>query len=85
MSASSKIKRREAMRAGRPRLAAIALIYTREMRDQLRDRRTLFTIAILPMLLYPLLGMLLLQISQFTRQHPISVCVRTPYAGWQNV
>lgn len=75
MSESSKQKRREAMKSGRSRLSAIRLIYTREMRDQLRDRRTLFTIAILPMLLYPLVGMLLLQIAQFTRQHTISVCV----------
>lgn len=75
MRDSWKPKRREAMRAGRPRLSAIALIYAREMRDQLRDRRTLFTIAILPILLYPLVGMLLLQIAQFTRQHTTSVCV----------
>ncbi|MGB1927391.1 MAG: ABC transporter permease, partial [Rubripirellula sp.] len=54
---------------------AIWLIYRREMLDQLRDRRTLFTIAILPILLYPLLGMLLLQISQFKQEHPISLCV----------
>ncbi len=75
MSQSSKEKRKAAQRAGRPRFDAIRLIYTREMRDQLRDRRTLFTIAVLPMLLYPLVGMLLLQIAQFTRQHTISVCV----------
>ena len=35
------------------------LIYRREMIDQLRDRRTLFTVAILPIMLYPLLGMIL--------------------------
>jgi sodium transport system permease protein len=51
------------------------LIYAREMQDQLRDRRTLFTIAVLPILLYPLVGTLLLQIAQFTRQHPTSVCI----------
>ena len=45
------------------------------MRDQLRDRRTLFTIAILPILLYPLVGTLLLQIAQFTRQQPTSICI----------
>ncbi len=49
-----------------PRLAAgnavpmnwsnVKLIFLREVRDQLRDRRTLFTIAVLPLLLYPLLG-----------------------------
>jgi len=59
----------------KPRWRSVALIYRREMLDQLRDRRTLFTIAVLPILLYPLLGMLLMQISQFKREHPISVCV----------
>lgn len=75
MSLSSEQKRRMARQAGHPRLSAIWLIYVREMRDQLRDRRTLFTIAILPILLYPLVGTLLLQIAQFTRQHPTSICV----------
>ncbi len=75
MSLSSEEKRRLARQSGKPRLSAIWLIYLREMRDQLRDRRTLFTIAVLPILLYPLVGTLLLQIAQFTRQHPTSVCV----------
>ncbi len=75
MKMSAKEKRRAARQAGQPRLSAIYLIYIREMRDQLRDRRTLFTIAILPILLYPLVGTLLLQIAQFTRQHPTSVCI----------
>lgn len=57
------------------RWSAILLIYIREMRDQLRDRRTLFTIAVLPVLLYPLVGTLLLQVAQFTREHPTSVCI----------
>ena len=46
----------------------VQLIYLREVRDQLRDRRTLFTIAILPIFLYPLLGMIFLQVSQFSRE-----------------
>ncbi len=46
----------------------IRLIYAREIRDQLRDRRTLFMIAVLPMLLYPLLGMSVFQLSQFVRK-----------------
>jgi sodium transport system permease protein len=75
MSESSKRIRRDAALAGKPRLRAIGLIYLREMRDQLRDRRTLFTIAVLPILLYPLVGMLLLQIAQFSRQSSLSVCV----------
>ena len=32
------------------------LVFFREIRDQLRDRRTLFTIVVLPMLLYPMMG-----------------------------
>jgi sodium transport system permease protein len=43
----------------------VRLIYGREIRDQLRDRRTLFMIAVLPLLLYPLLGMSVFQLSQF--------------------
>ncbi|WP_417746382.1 ABC transporter permease subunit/CPBP intramembrane protease [Rosistilla oblonga] len=58
-----------------PRFSTIRLIYLREMRDQLRDRRTIFTIAILPMLVYPLVGMLMLQMAQFTQQQPISICI----------
>jgi sodium transport system permease protein len=50
-------------------------IYLREIRDQFRDRRTLFTIFVLPMLLYPLLGLGFLQIAQFRREHPTSVLV----------
>ncbi|MAT71457.1 MAG: CPBP family intramembrane metalloprotease domain-containing protein [Planctomycetaceae bacterium] len=45
----------------------VKLIYLREMRDQFRDRRTLFLIAILPLLLYPLLGMSFFQLAQFLR------------------
>ena len=37
----------------------VKLIYCRELRDQLRDRRTLFMIAVLPLVLYPLLGITL--------------------------
>jgi sodium transport system permease protein len=53
----------------------VRLIFLREVRDQLRDRRTLFTIAILPLLLYPLLGMTLLQVSQFTHERPVWIGV----------
>ncbi len=35
----------------------VKLIFLREVRDQLRDRRTLFMITILPLLLYPMLGL----------------------------
>src|SRR3954452_1324452 len=53
----------------------IRLIYFREIRDQLRDRRTLFMIAVLPMLLYPLLGMSVFQLSQFLRKSEPKVIV----------
>ena len=75
MSKLSQALRRKAATAGRARPSAVWLIYIREMRDQLRDRRTLFTIAVLPIMLYPLVGMLLLQIAQFSQQNPTSVCV----------
>jgi sodium transport system permease protein len=41
----------------------IRLIWLRELRDQLRDRRTLFMIAVLPLLLYPLGGIGLAQLA----------------------
>ncbi|HBE72398.1 MAG TPA: CPBP family intramembrane metalloprotease domain-containing protein, partial [Planctomycetaceae bacterium] len=53
----------------------VQLIFFRELNDQLRDRRTLFTITVLPLLLYPLLGTLMLQIAQFNQEHPVRVRV----------
>src|SRR5690606_34326523 len=53
----------------------VKLVYMREMRDQLRDRRTLFLIAVLPLLLYPLLGMSFFQLSQFLRNNASKVLV----------
>lgn len=53
----------------------VRLIFLREMRDQLRDRRTLFLIAVLPLLLYPLLGMSFFQFSQFMRNNTAEVLV----------
>ncbi len=53
----------------------VHLIWFREVRDQLRDRRTVFMIAVLPLLLYPLLGMLFLQMTQFMRQQPTRIWV----------
>ena len=53
----------------------VKLILAREVRDQLRDRRTLFIIAVLPVVLYPLLGMSLFQIAQFTQEQKARVLV----------
>jgi sodium transport system permease protein len=59
---------------------SVRLIYLRELRDQLRDRRTLFTIGVLPILLYPLLGMCFLQITQFRRDHDSRILLVGPEA-----
>src|SRR4051812_34641529 len=42
------------------RWSIVRLIWLRELRDQLRDRRTLFMIVGLPLLLYPTLGVIVL-------------------------
>src|SRR6476620_2858152 len=54
-------------------LSNVKLIFFREARDQLRDRRTLFTVLVLPLLLYPLMGALVFQVQQFLREHPSKV------------
>lgn len=53
----------------------VRLIFLREIRDQLRDRRTLFMIAVLPLILYPLLGMSVFQLSQFLRKSEPKILV----------
>jgi sodium transport system permease protein len=46
------------------RWSIVRLIWSREMRDQLRDRRTIFMIAVLPILLYPVGGFGIVQLTQ---------------------
>jgi sodium transport system permease protein len=53
----------------------VKLIFFREIRDQSRDRRTLFVIAVLPVVLYPLLWMSFLQVAQFMQEKPSKVLV----------
>ncbi|MBX7074168.1 MAG: ABC transporter permease subunit [Pirellulales bacterium] len=53
----------------------VKLICQREIRDQLRDRRTLFMIFVLPVLLYPLLGLSFFQVAQFVREQPTKVLI----------
>lgn len=57
------------------KLSNVRLIMFREIRDQARDRRTLFMIAVLPILLYPLLGVMMLQITQFFTQEPSKILI----------
>jgi sodium transport system permease protein len=45
------------------RWSIVRLIWLREMRDQLRDRRTVFMIAVLPVLLYPVAGFGIMQLT----------------------
>ncbi|MCI0379219.1 MAG: ABC transporter permease subunit [Gemmataceae bacterium] len=52
------------------RWSIIRLIWLRELRDQLRDRRTLFMVAVLPLLLYPVLGFAVLQFALGFQQKP---------------
>ncbi len=58
----------------------VQLVFVREVRDQLRDRRTMFTICVLPLLLYPFMGMLMMQLAQFHRQQHVTIAV----AGLEN-
>ena len=59
----------------------VKLIFHREVRDQLRDRRTMFTICILPLLLYPLMGMVMMQVAQFHREQHVTIGV-IGYENW---
>ena len=61
--------------------ANVGLIWRRELCDQLRDRRTIMMVAVLPLFMYPLLGASLLQLAQFLDQHPSRVVVAGVEAG----
>lgn len=53
----------------------VKLIFHREVMDQLRDRRTLFMVAVLPLLLYPLMGIGIFQLSSFFSEQPRTVVI----------
>lgn len=53
----------------------IRLIFLREVRDQLRDRRTLFMVAVLPLLLYPVLGIAMVQMMTTFQEQMRTVVV----------
>jgi sodium transport system permease protein len=48
----------------------VRTIFLREVRDHLRDRRTLFMIVVLPILLYPILGISLIRFSELLAEKP---------------
>ena len=51
----------------------VRLVFLREVRDQLRDRRTLFMIFILPLLLYPALGIGSVQMQVLFTEQPRTI------------
>src|SRR3954469_14378667 len=55
------------------RWSNVWLIFRREVRDQFRDRRTLFMIVVLPILLYPTLGLGVATLSKAFEQKPRAV------------
>ena len=57
------------------RWSIVGTIFGREVRDQLRDRRTLFMVFVLPILLYPILGMGIVQFTIMSERKPKSVIV----------
>src|SRR5690349_7127084 len=62
----------------RVRWSNVWVIFRREVRDQIRDRRTLFMIFILPIMLYPILGIGVVQFSAAFEQKPRTVLVIGP-------
>jgi sodium transport system permease protein len=59
------------------RWSIIRLIWLRELRDQLRDRRTLLMIAGLPLFLYPVLGFVVLHLARGFTERPSTIGVVT--------
>jgi sodium transport system permease protein len=59
----------------------VQLIFLRELCDQLRDRRTMFTICVLPILLYPLTGLMMLQLAQVKTPQRLHVAI-VGDSGW---
>ena len=57
------------------RWAIVATIFGREVRDQLRDRRTLFMIFVLPILLYPILGISVVSLTSAFERKPRTIVV----------
>src|SRR4051794_3189652 len=57
------------------RWSIVGLIFRREVRDQLRDRRTLFMILVLPLLLYPMMGLGVAKLSEAFEQKPRTVVI----------
>lgn len=57
------------------RWSNVRLIFRRELKDQLRDRRTIFMIFVMPILLYPLLSMGMVQLKAASEEKQRKVIV----------
>ncbi|MFI5460307.1 MAG: ABC transporter permease subunit/CPBP intramembrane protease [Isosphaerales bacterium] len=57
------------------RWSNLFVIFRHEVRDQIRDRRTLFMIFVMPILLYPILGIGAFQFATLLEQKPLVVVV----------
>ena len=53
----------------------LKLIFLRELRDQIRDRRTLMMIVVLPLLMYPALGIGMVQLTLLFAEQPRRVVI----------
>jgi sodium transport system permease protein len=60
------------------RWSTVFVIFRREVRDQLRDKRTLFMIFVLPILLYPLLGIGAFKYAEIAEQKLRTVVIVGP-------
>jgi len=68
----------------RMRWSIIRLIWVRELKDQARDRRTLFMIAVLPLLLYPVLGFAVLRFVLGLADRPTTIGVEVAAGTGKN-
>ena len=68
-------------RRERTRWSIIRLIWFREMRDQLRDRRTVLMIVGLPLVLYPVLGLSVLTFAKQFLEKPSRIGIVRPVAA----
>lgn len=48
-------------------------LFIRELLGQLRDRRTIFTTVLLPVMIYPVLGLVMMQVAQFVTENSSKV------------
>ncbi len=60
---------------GRIRWSNVLVIFQREVRDQVRDRRTLFMVFVLPILLYPLLGIGTAKLAELMQEQSRKVVI----------